>query len=258
MEKLEYIKELNEESIKLVENNYNLKIIGVWQQFIGADTNTFVYKIKSKNKEYFLKIRTGIFNGSSAIIPYLLSQYNVKHIIEPIKTINEELFCKTEKYTVILYPFINGKSGFNTDLTKEQWIEFGKTLHQIHNFEISNKLHNILFENYDNKWRKKLKKYIDMLNKVKIKNVFEKEFVEIIQSKKDIINKMIFRIEDIIQQMEKMEKTNCLCHGDIHAGNILLTDNNFYIVDWDTLIIAPKERDLMFIGAGIGNKWKKN
>lgn len=24
-----------------------------------------------------------------------------------------------------------------------------------------------------------------------------------------------------------------------------------YIIDWDTLIFAPKERDLMFIGAGI-------
>ncbi len=24
-----------------------------------------------------------------------------------------------------------------------------------------------------------------------------------------------------------------------------------YIVDWDTLIFAPKERELMFIGAGI-------
>jgi spectinomycin phosphotransferase len=28
-------------------------------------------------------------------------------------------------------------------------------------------------------------------------------------------------------------------------------EDQLYIVDWDTLIIAPKERDLMFIGAGI-------
>jgi spectinomycin phosphotransferase len=47
-----------------------------------------------------------------------------------------------------------------------------------------------------------------------------------------------------------------LCHGDIHAGNILIADeNSFYIVDWDTLILAPKERDLMFIGGGVANKW---
>lgn len=30
-------------------------------------------------------------------------------------------------------------------------------------------------------------------------------------------------------------------------------NNHLYLIDWDTLILAPKERDLMFIGAGIWN-----
>ncbi|MDQ2996735.1 MAG: aminoglycoside phosphotransferase family protein, partial [Chloroflexota bacterium] len=29
-----------------------------------------------------------------------------------------------------------------------------------------------------------------------------------------------------------------------------------FIVDWDTLILAPKERDLMFVGAGIDAVWR--
>ena len=29
-------------------------------------------------------------------------------------------------------------------------------------------------------------------------------------------------------------------------------DNHFYIIDWDDPILAPKERDLMFIGGGLG------
>ena len=29
------------------------------------------------------------------------------------------------------------------------------------------------------------------------------------------------------------------------------------IVDWDTPIVAPKERDLMFVGAGIGDIWRE-
>ena len=44
-----------------------------------------------------------------------------------------------------------------------------------------------------------------------------------------------------------------MCHSDIHAGNILIDANdNLYIVDWDNPILAPKERDLMFIGGGQG------
>ena len=44
-----------------------------------------------------------------------------------------------------------------------------------------------------------------------------------------------------------------LCHSDIHAGNLLIgAADDLYIVDWDNPILAPKERDLMFVGSGIG------
>ena len=49
-----------------------------------------------------------------------------------------------------------------------------------------------------------------------------------------------------------------LCHSDIHGGNVLIDGNNtITIVDWDEPIMAPKERDLMFIGGGIGHVWNK-
>ena len=49
-----------------------------------------------------------------------------------------------------------------------------------------------------------------------------------------------------------------LCHSDIHGGNLLIdSDNTIYIVDWDDPIMAPKERDLMFIGGGVANVWNK-
>jgi spectinomycin phosphotransferase len=44
--------------------------------------------------------------------------------------------------------------------------------------------------------------------------------------------------------------------SDIHGGNVLIENSEtFYIVDWDEPIMAPKERDLMFVGAGVGNVW---
>lgn len=47
-----------------------------------------------------------------------------------------------------------------------------------------------------------------------------------------------------------------VCHSDLHGGNLLLGANDaLVIVDWDDPILAPKERDLMFIGAGIGGIW---
>lgn len=45
-----------------------------------------------------------------------------------------------------------------------------------------------------------------------------------------------------------------LCHGDCHGWNLLIDDRDqLFLVDWDTLLLAPKERDLMFIGGGYGD-----
>ena len=35
-------------------------------------------------------------------------------------------------------------------------------------------------------------------------------------------------------------------------------DNELTIVDWDEPILAPKERDLMFIGGGVGGIWNND
>ena len=45
-----------------------------------------------------------------------------------------------------------------------------------------------------------------------------------------------------------------LCHGDLHAWNVLVvSDNHLWIVDWDEAVLAPRERDLMFVVGGIGH-----
>ena len=49
-----------------------------------------------------------------------------------------------------------------------------------------------------------------------------------------------------------------LCHSDIHEANLLMAeDGRIYLVDWDDPILAPKERDLMFIGGGVLGRWKE-
>jgi len=64
------------------------------------------------------------------------------------------------------------------------------------------------------------------------------------------------RAEQLSEQMQNRSLEFVLCHSDLHAGNVLLSaDDKLAIVDWDDPILAPKERDLMFIGGGIGGIW---
>jgi len=79
------------------------------------------------------------------------------------------------------------------------------------------------------------------------------EMVAFLKTKSNEILALVKRAERFAQMLQEQPAGFILCHGDIHAWNLLITDNDtFYMVDWDTLIFAPKERDLMFIGGGLG------
>jgi spectinomycin phosphotransferase len=65
------------------------------------------------------------------------------------------------------------------------------------------------------------------------------------------IRDLVERTERLAANLQARSLPFVLCHADIHAGNLLIDPNGaLYIVDWDTLLLAPKERDLMYAGGG--------
>ena len=70
------------------------------------------------------------------------------------------------------------------------------------------------------------------------------------------ISHLIKRTEELAVELQSRSHEFVLCHTDVHGANLLITgDNQFYIVDWDAPLLAPKERDLMFVGGGIDTLW---
>ena len=249
---------INNEAIHLIENEYNLKINAVKQLFTGADRNSFLYRIESGHISFFLKVRTGIFNESSVIVPHLLSRKIGKYIIEPLRTKDGLLFLVTAEFTAIIYPFIFGKSGFERKLSDEQWAELGGLLHDIHNFSLPDKINDIPQEKYNEIYIRKLKSYMKDIDKTAVNNKTEKQFMDMLVFRRKKINEIIIRAEELLSKISGIKNKFCLCHGDIHAGNLFISENGeFYITDWDTMIMAPKERDLMFFGVGIGGVWNE-
>ena len=72
------------------------------------------------------------------------------------------------------------------------------------------------------------------------------------------IHRLVDRAEQLGKQIQEQLPEFVLCHSDIHGGNVLMDGNDIiYMVDWDDPIMAPKERDLMFIGGGVANIWNR-
>lgn len=155
----------------------------------------------------------------------------------------------------MLYRFVEGQSGWNVALNREQWAEFGTALRELHTRPVpQGLLHTVPRETYTRFWRDQVTVFLRQAEGA-FSDTVAADLARLLQNKRTSIEQLVRRAEYFAAVLAQQSIETCLCHGDIHAGNLLIDASNLYLVDWDTLILAPKERDLMFIGAGIGGIW---
>ena len=79
------------------------------------------------------------------------------------------------------------------------------------------------------------------------------------QARRAAVFDLVKRADRCAEALQAHSPECVLCHSDLHAGNVLITtDDTLYLVDWDAPLLAPKERDLMFIGGGVGGIWNND
>lgn len=72
------------------------------------------------------------------------------------------------------------------------------------------------------------------------------------QTQRTAIYTLLERVEQLGHRLAQTRLPLVLCHADIHTNNVLVdTAQQLWIVDWDETLLAPRERDLMFVAGGI-------
>ncbi len=227
---------------------------------LGADMQSAVYRVVTGDETpYFLKLRSGDFNETAVTVPNFLGERGIPQIIAPLATITHHLWSNVDDFTLSLYPFIEGVNGFEVDLIDQQWVEFGTALGAIHSVTVPPSLITRLkHEIYSPEWREIVKRFQKYVDDNTFDDPISAQMAVLLKSERDEIHALIERAERLASVLQTDWLKFVLCHGDIHAGNILIDpQDRLFIVDWDNAILAPKERDLMFVGAGIGGIWKK-
>jgi spectinomycin phosphotransferase len=222
---------------------------------LGADRNTAVYRaITSDGAAYFMKLRAGDFDETSVALPKFLNDQGIPQIIAPLTTRTGALCADLNPFKVILSPFIEGRNGYQVDLSDRHWRDFGAAMKRIHDSVLPPALLScIRSETYTPRWREQARAYLSGAPDFASDDLLAERLAAFLSANRDLILDLVVRAGRLAQVLRAGPTEPILCHSDIHAGNILIDANDaLYIVDWDDPILAPKERDLMYIGGAQG------
>ncbi len=240
----------DEKIIAALNKNYSIQADEIEFLPIGNDASAFAYRVGTKKQtSYFLKLKKGISNPAGLYIPRLLKDGGIGQVVAPFLTNTQELRVEMDGFALILYPFIAGSEAMKVGMTNVQWAEFGSIVKRIHNTSLPADISQyVRRETFMPNWSSITKELHKHIHARDFDDPYQKQLALFWKKNNEIIQTLVERTEAIGRKLQYTALDFVLCHGDIHTANILITmEQDMFIVDWDDTLLAPKERDLLFV-----------
>lgn len=131
---------------------------------LGADQRTAVYRVVAGDgTPYFCKLRRGTFNESFLALARFLNDRGIAQVIPPLITKTGQLSAGVDAFKMILYPFVEGKNGYEVDLSDQQWIDLGQALRRIQTTALPTEvLGHMPRETYSPRWRESVPRSLEL------------------------------------------------------------------------------------------------
>jgi spectinomycin phosphotransferase len=216
----------------------------------GLDFKAGVYRVASEQGvPYLLKVTTRPLYEPGCIVPRYLRDQGITSVVAPIPTKSYTLWTKLEDWTVIVYPFIDGDTSW-TGMTNEQWEEVGRIFKRIHHVRL-------LPEGFSSL----RKETFDPTEYVRWICVFESQHLHLRHGESEsehvlrdswvehqsTIHTAMTLLEKLAVELQSQTFPYVICHADLHPANLIRDDADVFVIDWDEVMLAPKERDFIFI-----------
>lgn len=233
--------------------NYGLFAASITFLPLGYDANAAVYRVEAVHgSSYFLKVRFGPNNVTGLNVATALVDHGISHILAPLPTRSSTLWCSLEPYSgliMVLYPFLAGENASVVGLSGSQWWDFGATLRAVHDSGLHDVFRNHLRqETFDLRSAGLVHQIKSLTENGQFVGHSRQAFGAWWRQNAGRIDRVLSRADDLKEELQSATFANVLCHADIHAANILVDrDGRINLIDWDSPVLAPRERDLLFV-----------
>lgn len=245
----------DESIVVRLRSDYGLSIAQLSFLPLGFDLNSAVFRaVAGDGTAYFVKLRRGAFDPICVTLPRLLSDRGVRQIIAPLPTRLGQLWSNVNDFTLIVYPFIDGRTAREIRLSERQWQDFGTAVKSLHAAPMPAPItQNLRHVTYSSKWRNRVRMFLARIADETFVDPVAIRLAAVVTARRAQITDLVDRADALTHRLTQHARPMVVCHTDIHASNLLIGgDGALYIVDWDDPVLAPKERDLMFPGGGQG------
>ncbi len=217
----------------------------------GKDYSAGLYRVLTgAGADYLVKVTSRPLYEPTFLVPRYLMEQGITAVVAPIPAKSRALWTKLADWTVIVYPFIEGDTSL-TGMTNEQWQQVGSIFQQIHHVQLApGGLPSLKSETFNPTV------YAEWIH------TFETEHLDSAPGQspagqalraawrvhQPTIHAGVLSLEKLGEVLRASSHRYVICHADLHGANLIRDRNgHVFVIDWDEVMLAPKERDFIFI-----------
>lgn len=210
---------------------------------VDAPTGPYVLKVYDKGRAAASQWTSRI----DSYVPVLdwLNRHTALHgrIVEPVYTVDGRCKHEDAESVYLLCRYMEGFTVGDADLTEDQDRELGRIVGLLHCHGESDLPcpAGLLREDFSLPFCDSLATLL-ATGQPQLEGTSNK----LVQEHRESLGQAVAHCQMLAAQMKAREHKQVLCHSDIHNFNLIQGDR-LVLIDWEGLMLAPRERDLMFI-----------
>jgi hypothetical protein len=155
----------------------------------------------------------------------------------------------TPRYTLALFPHIEGRAGsFGTPLTGADRQRLLAALAHLHlaTGVVTDTAPEFSMDIPD---RAELEAALDALDRPWTGGPFIEPMRKLLTVHEDNLRSEFAQHDRLARDLAGAAAHRVVTHGEPHGGNVMLSPDRLWLIDWDTVALAPPERDLWMLAA---------
>ncbi|HZN73120.1 MAG TPA: phosphotransferase [Micromonosporaceae bacterium] len=219
----------------------------------GADEAAQLWRAAGKDgRRYAVKLSGG---GTPAglLVTDHLARYGVPGIAGPVRTRDGRLWSERDGRRLSLAPWVSDHRALDGGMTAAHWEAYGALLARVHATPVAEELAAVLpRESHTHERALSLHRLVERRLGAGPVDDLAEAMVRQWHGAAGQVRTLLVQADALGGEIRGRPETGVVCHGDPHLGNLLLgEDERVWLVDWDDAVLAPPERDLMFVTGGV-------
>ncbi|MCP2256444.1 spectinomycin phosphotransferase [Streptoalloteichus tenebrarius] len=241
-----------------VREDFDVDLVAMARVDDGADVAAEVWRGETADGASYAVKWSGGGSPAGLALPAWLAENAVPGIVAPMRARHGALWSEREGRRLSLVPWVSDVGALDRGLSARQWTAYGELMARVHATHVTSAVSEFLPREVDahERWVADVHALDGRLREpaaTTSPDPLVRALVEEWRAATELVSALVGATRVLSRDAAVRNPPEVVvCHGDPHLGNLLVGDDErVWLIDWDDAVLAPRERDLLFVLGGV-------